>query len=275
MAQLERPQPTERVLPIAIDLCRGLAAAHRRGVLHRDLKPANAILSDEGSVKLLDFGLAKLVSRQRPPGSQPEITDLRDEAETPESAPPHPTASVTQRGVLIGTPLYIAPEIWLGQPASVQTDLYSLGAVLFELCTGFPPVRAGSLADLRRRVLAGEIPACADLAASMDVRLAQAIDRCLVRDPVVRPRSAEALLQDLLSIQPQHARRLPDGNPFRGLHVFHAEHRASPDLTLDSLDLLLGEALSGHLGELFVNDPQELRRLGRQAASGDTDGAGV
>ena len=103
LAQLERPQSGERMLSIAIDLCRGLAAAHRRGVLHRDLKPANAIYSDEGSVKLLDFGLAKLVSRQRAPGSQPELADTMDAEGLAEFSTTIPAASVTQRGMLIGT----------------------------------------------------------------------------------------------------------------------------------------------------------------------------
>ncbi|MFO0655489.1 MAG: serine/threonine-protein kinase [Polyangia bacterium] len=256
LAQLERPLSGERVLSIAIDLCRGLAAAHRRGVLHRDLKPANAIDSDEGTVKLLDFGLAKLVSRQRTHGSQPEITDAIDPTDTAEFPPTLLAASVTQRGMLIGTPLYIAPEIWLGQPASVQTDLYSLGAVLYELSTGIPPAHAGSLAELRRKVLAGGIPACSSLAAAMDARLAQAIDRCLARDPVARPRSAEDMLQDLLRIQPQHTRRPPDGNPFRGLHVFHAEHRAvffgrESDLT-EALERLRTQSLLVLLGDSGV-----------------------
>lgn len=256
LAQLDRPQSGERVLSIAIDLCRGLAAAHRRGVLHRDLKPANAIDSDEGTVKLLDFGLAKLVSRQRSHGSQPEITDPIDAADAAAFPPTLVAASVTQRGMLIGTPLYIAPEIWLGQPASVQTDLYSLGAVLYELSTGIPPVHAGSLAELRRKVLAGGIPACSSLAATIDARLAQAIDRCLARDPVVRPRSAEDLLQDLLRIQPQHTRRPPDGNPFRGLHVFHAEHRAvffgrETDLT-EAIERLRTQSLLVLLGDSGV-----------------------
>ncbi len=256
LAQLERPQSGERMLSIAIDLCRGLAAAHRRGVLHRDLKPANAIYSDEGSVKLLDFGLAKLVSRQRAPGSQPELADTMDAEGLAEFSTTIPAASVTQRGMLIGTPLYIAPEIWLSQPASVQTDLYSLGAVLYELCTGLPPAHAGSLAELRRKVLAGGIPACSSMAAAIDDRLPQAIDRCLARDPVARPRSAEDLLQDLLRIQPQHARRLPDGNPFRGLHVFHAEHRAlffgrEIDLT-EALERLRTQSLLVLLGDSGV-----------------------
>ncbi len=256
LAQLERPQPSERALSIAIDLCRGLAAAHRRGVLHRDLKPANAIYSDEGGVKLLDFGLAKLVSRQHRPSSQPELVGPLDDERSWELPAPVLTASQTQRGLLLGTPLYIAPEIWLGQPASVQTDLYSLGAVLYELCTGLPPVRAGSLLELRRRALAGDIPACASQAATTDPRLAQAIDRCLARDPVARPRSAEDLLQDLLRIAPQHQRRVPDGNPFRGLHVFHAEHRAlffgrESDLT-EAVERLRTQSLLVLLGDSGV-----------------------
>src|SRR5712692_7515980 len=105
------PLPIERALAIAEDLCRALAYAHEHGIVHRDVKPANIWLTNEGSAKLGDFGLAKAAGRSR----------------------------LTLSGAVVGTAAYMAPEQALGQPADARSDLYALGCVLYELLTGRPP----------------------------------------------------------------------------------------------------------------------------------------
>jgi eukaryotic-like serine/threonine-protein kinase len=108
--------PVARVVPIAGQLCAALAEAHRLGVVHRDLKPANIFLTEgQGQewVKVGDFGIAKVLSE-------------------------HDT-TLTHTGLSPGTPLYMAPEQWLGQAVDGRTDLYALGIVLYELLTGRPP----------------------------------------------------------------------------------------------------------------------------------------
>ncbi|PIX31569.1 hypothetical protein COZ60_03820, partial [Candidatus Bathyarchaeota archaeon CG_4_8_14_3_um_filter_42_8] len=101
----------QTVLRIGIDVCNALQYAHSQGVLHRDVKPENILITQEGTAKLMDFGLAKMLG-------QP---------------------SITQEGVIVGTVAYVAPEIALGKGADARSDLYSLGAVLYEAVTGRPP----------------------------------------------------------------------------------------------------------------------------------------
>src|SRR5216683_7563569 len=133
--QIPRPIPGERLLRIGLGLARGLAAAHRRGVLHRDIKPANVILWEGTEVKLLDFGLAKLIAQERTSAS-----DLFVEASRVESEPVDPVRTqpipvpvstpskieLTGEGAVIGTPGYIAPEIWEGEGATFRSDVYSV-----------------------------------------------------------------------------------------------------------------------------------------------------
>lgn len=209
--RLPKPVPRERLLALAVGLTRGLDAAHRRGVLHRDIKPANAILADHGEVKLLDFGLAKLLPH------------------TPAAPLPAPAAApelpLHDSGV-VGTPLYMAPELWRGEPATVRADLYSLGALLYELATGRPPWPSASLEQLKREVQQKDAPPTAALAPTLDPRFAALIDRCLCRDPEQRFKSAEQLAQELALLPLAELTPLPGGNPYRGLAAFDAEHRA-------------------------------------------------
>ncbi len=172
---VDKPMPAARVKEIGIGLARGLAAAHAAGIVHRDIKPANAIVGERGEIKLLDFGLAKLGADPGPTSGG--AVDL-------EASP-----DLTATGHLLGTPLYMAPEAWLGEPPGCAMDVFSLGAVLYELCTGEPPHRGPSLAAVRKSAL-GPAPAPID---SIDPTLAAIIARCLAREPGDRYETGEAL----------------------------------------------------------------------------------
>lgn len=197
LAELPRPLPWRRVLRIGLGLARGLAAAHRQRVLHRDLKPSNVFLTHAGEVKLLDFGLAELAEAGPPPGPTP-------------------------KRVLVGTPRYMAPELFRGESSTPRSDLYALGLVLYELCTGkLPPHARGESPE------ANLLPPLTESVPGMDPEFASLIERCLRVPPAERFASAEALCEALERLGQHHEPSVPGaGNPYRGLSAFEAEHRA-------------------------------------------------
>lgn len=144
-----KPIPWKQVLKIGLSVARALAHAHARGVLHRDIKPANIMIfptaaqSDDVEVKLLDFGLAKLVEVQNSFFTD-EVSDAAQNSED--------VSGLTRTGEQVGTPRYMAPELWRGAPASPSTDLFSLGVVLYELCSNELPYKAKGVVALRRAV---------------------------------------------------------------------------------------------------------------------------
>lgn len=193
--RVPRPVDGPQLLGWAIQLSRGLAAAHRRNVLHRDLKPANVMITDEGELKLLDFGLAQLLDGGIYPGET------------------------------VGTPLYMAPEVWRGEPATTRSDLWSLGVMLYELGAGRAPFPGPDVEAIAKAVQSEDAPPMSG--PSIDPKLATLIDRCLKRDPAARWPSVDALRDALESLAADaRAPRIPEGNPYRGLQPFQAEHRA-------------------------------------------------
>ena len=233
---ISTPLPWEAVLKIGIGLARGLAAAHRHGVVHRDLKPGNAILADDGEVKILDFGLAKLIGDSASATSLPS-EGARRKVQGPtalgepgargaDALPCLVDLSLTDPEALIGTPHYIPPEVWMGDPGSYRSDVYSLGLILFKLVTGRLPFEQQNIDLLKAAILAQTIPALASVAA-VNERFAEVVDRCLRRDLELRYASGEELREALerLSSDQRPVSRA-EGNPYRGLRPFDAEHRA-------------------------------------------------
>ena len=245
------PVAPERAIAIGLGIARGLAAAHRRGILHRDVKPANVMIDDAGTPKLLDFGVAKLTRRDAPerpapaPSAPPTGLDptvqARSVAETmdlgpralPSPEPAHAAAEPSEHGTpettagaIVGTPRYMAPEIWRGEPATARSDLYSLGALLYEVTTGAPPHAQADRAALEVAVVAGPPPrAVTELAPALDPVLAEIITACLAREPARRPESADEIAHRIERIL-LGAPPVPDGNPYPGLAPFGDEHRA-------------------------------------------------
>ena len=163
--------PHDTAVDMARQLCAGLAAAHDKGVLHRDLKPANVMIDGRGKVRLADFGLASLVEE-------------------------------SGRHALAGTPAYMAPELFDHKPPSIQSDIYALGLVLYEMFAGKPAFTAATIGELARLHHESMPTSLSRVLSDADPVVERVIQRCLSKDPVDRPASALAV-----------AAALPGGDP--------------------------------------------------------------
>ena len=168
--------PVDQALDIAVQIAAGIEAAHEKGVIHRDLKPANVVRSSDGSVKVLDFGLAKSFVGEGATGS----VDL--------STSPTMTSVGTMAGVILGTASYMSPEQARGQAVDQRTDVWAFGCVLFELLSGAKPFGGDTLTDVLAAIVRAE-PEWDALAGKVPEDVVALIKRCLRKNPRERLRS--------------------------------------------------------------------------------------
>ena len=212
-----KPMNTEVVVELGIQIAEALAAAHAKGITHRDIKPSNIFLSHGGQIKVVDFGLAKLAMSP----------DSMSEDETIVADAPTQTADLTGSGTAMGTVAYMSPEQALGQEVDARTDLFSLGALLYEMVTGKQAFSGSTQAAVFDKILNRPVVAPARLGLEIPYDLEQILSKSLEKNKVLRYQSALELHTDLRRVR-------------RNLESGHSSSVAIPDASSEHVPSMSG-----------------------------------
>jgi eukaryotic-like serine/threonine-protein kinase len=210
--------PLDEVLPIARQIAEGLEAAHEQGIIHRDLKPANIKVRDDGTVKILDFGLARAVDPVSSMSSSVSAATITSPAafDVGSGRPEHGGGAMTQMGVILGTAAYMSPEQARGKPLDRRTDIWAFGCVLYEMLTGRRAFAGEDVTEVLARVIEREVDFTA-VPATVPPSITRLLRRCLEKDRKQRLTDIGVARLDIDEVKTiaadEHAKPLPAPAP--------------------------------------------------------------
>jgi serine/threonine protein kinase/Tol biopolymer transport system component len=210
------PLPLRKVVEFGIQIARGLAAAHAKGIVHRDLKPENLFVTHDGHVKILDFGLAKLVRNDSGSGAPGDSL----------------AATMTEAGRVLGTVGYMAPEQVRGEPTDHRADIFALGCVLYEMAVGTAPFRRGSAVETMAAIVRDELPGFPAEVEQQGPAFSALVRRCVEKLPGERFESARDLAFSLEAFGHLAPKQAQEGAAAAGA--------SSPDVTYQRISFRRG-----------------------------------